>query len=184
MKSPPPKRTGLQRIATALALLSAAAAGGCGTLAKTFGSDTSSPDEFRVVTKAPLIIPPEYNLRPPRPGDPRPQELTAAQRAQRAILGSTEASGLSQGEQLLVAKAGTVLPNIRELVDYDSGGIVRKSQALSNNILGIPATPAPGATPEAEAERAAREQRAIQNATGGQPIVIKRGGGKTKLPGL
>lgn len=178
------KRAEWQRIVTALACLSAAATAGCGTLAKTFGSDTSAPDEFRVVTKAPLIIPPEFNLRPPRPGDPRPQELTAAQRAQRAILGSVDATGLSQGEQLLVGKAGTVQPNIRDLVDYDSGGIVRKSQALSNNILGVATPPAPGATPESEAERIAREQRAIQNATGGQPIVIKRGGGKTKLPGL
>ena len=34
-----------------------------------------TPDEFRVVTKAPLIIPPEYALRPPPAGGSLPAEV-------------------------------------------------------------------------------------------------------------
>lgn len=176
----------LQRLSAALALIAAAAGtSACGSLAKAFTGDKSVPDEFRVVTKAPLIIPPDYNVRPPKPGEPRPQELSSSQKAAKAILGTTEVAGLSQGEQLLVAKAGVAQPNIRDLVDYDSGGIVRKSIALSNNVLGVANPPPPGADPAAEAEKAAREQRAIQNSTGGQPVIIRRSAsGKSKLPGL
>jgi len=58
-------------------------------------------DEFAVVTKAPLIMPPDYNLRPPRPGAARPQEQSERQQAaenrnkriQRALEEMNEAEG-------------------------------------------------------------------------------------------
>jgi hypothetical protein len=34
------------------------------------------PDEFEVVQRAPLTIPPDFDLRPPKPGSPRPQEVS------------------------------------------------------------------------------------------------------------
>ena len=34
----------------------------------------NSPDEFAVGRQAPLVIPPDFALAPPRPGAPRPQE--------------------------------------------------------------------------------------------------------------
>ena len=38
---------------------------GCGSeLAKVLGTDKLPPDEFTILTKPNLIIPPEYNLRP------------------------------------------------------------------------------------------------------------------------
>ncbi len=47
--------------------------------------DRVGPDEFAVESRAPLTIPPEFDLRPPQPGAPRPQEVTAADRARRVI---------------------------------------------------------------------------------------------------
>ena len=47
--------------------------------------DQVGPDEFAVESRAPLTIPPEFALRPPQPGAPRPQEITAAERAKRVI---------------------------------------------------------------------------------------------------
>ena len=46
----------------------------CGGARQALGLTKVSPDEFRVVTKAPLVLPPDYALRPPEPGKPRPQE--------------------------------------------------------------------------------------------------------------
>ena len=43
---------------------------GCDSIRSAAGVSKSAPDEFAVVTKAPLIIPPDYNLRPPKPGAP------------------------------------------------------------------------------------------------------------------
>ena len=45
---------------------------GCSGARQTFGLDRKPPDEFSVVTRAPLAVPPEYQLRPPQPGAPRP----------------------------------------------------------------------------------------------------------------
>ena len=36
------------------------------------------PDEFAITTKAPLVVPPDYALRPPKPGESRPQELSSS----------------------------------------------------------------------------------------------------------
>ena len=43
---------------------------GCDSLRREAGMTKQSPDEFAVVTKAPLIIPPDFNLHPPAPGAP------------------------------------------------------------------------------------------------------------------
>jgi Protein of unknown function (DUF3035) len=58
---------------------------GCSDLRQAIGLDQTGPDEFAVESRAPLTIPPDFNLRPPEPGAPRPQEVTAAQKAQKLI---------------------------------------------------------------------------------------------------
>jgi hypothetical protein len=47
--------------------------------------DRVGPDEFAVESRAPLTIPPEFELRPPQPGAPRPQEATSADKARKVI---------------------------------------------------------------------------------------------------
>jgi len=70
----------LYRVCSAIALTAGLAAlggslAGCQSAAAALGMTKVVPDEFRVVTKAPLTVPPDYSLRPPAPGEPRPQEL-------------------------------------------------------------------------------------------------------------
>ena len=48
---------------------------GCNSIRQGVGLERVTPDEFRVVSMAPLSVPPEYGLRPPAPGQPRPAEL-------------------------------------------------------------------------------------------------------------
>ena len=54
---------------------------GCGDFKKAIGIEPGMPDEFAVESRAPLTIPPEFDLRPPTPGAPRPQEKSADQQA-------------------------------------------------------------------------------------------------------
>ena len=58
---------------------------GCRDMRMALGMDRAGPDEFAIESRAPLLIPPDFNLRPPTPGAPRPNEVTAAERARQAI---------------------------------------------------------------------------------------------------
>jgi hypothetical protein len=47
--------------------------------------ERTGPDEFAVETRAPLTLPPDFDLRPPQPGAPRPQDVPASEKARSAI---------------------------------------------------------------------------------------------------
>jgi len=40
----------------------------CARTSKALGLTKTAPNEFNILTKAPLVVPPEYNLRPPKVG--------------------------------------------------------------------------------------------------------------------
>jgi hypothetical protein len=49
------------------------------------GIEPTSPDEFAVESRAPLTVPPDFDLRPPAPGASRPQETSTADKARGVI---------------------------------------------------------------------------------------------------
>jgi len=107
---------------TVLVLLS-----GCGdsSLTRTFGLTRDAPDEFTVVTRAPLSMPPDFTLRPPQPGAPRPQDQSDRSQAESALvpeaaLGGVPA-GVSPGQAALVRDAGGgASADIRQRVDQEA----------------------------------------------------------------
>lgn len=111
----------------------------CGSVQSALGLEKSPPDEFAVVTKAPLVVPPDYSLRPPRPGAPRPQELQPAQSVKNALLGEPVEPGseVSAGEVALLvdAGAGRVDPNIREVINEEAGRLKDKDESFTDKIL-------------------------------------------------
>jgi Protein of unknown function (DUF3035) len=168
----------------ALVLVGAAAAvslAGCGTTKKALGLEKSAPDEFRIVTKAPLIMPPDFSLRPPRPGEARPEVLdNAGAESTQAVFGDNTGQNASPGEKLLVAKADatTVDPNIGEQVDFEGADLVRKPEAYADKVLAPNPSTATATTDE---------QESIRRVTGGGAVTIEPGRGgatPTKLPGL
>ncbi len=105
----------------------------CEGVKKQLGFTKQSPDEFKVVSRAPLSLPPDYNLRPPEPGIPRPQEGTTSQQAKNAIFrlqqpeaGTLEPKIESDGRSLAelslleAAGAGQADPNIRRIIDAET----------------------------------------------------------------
>lgn len=121
---------------TAVMMVLALATGGCG-IGKAVGGGKNAPDEFAITTKAPLVVPPDYGLRPPRPGETRPQELSPSQRAQQVLLGDTTAAPPSTGEQLLLRKANALGSDasIRSLLDAENGGRGDKDRSLANQLM-------------------------------------------------
>ena len=112
------------------------------------GLNKSSPDEFRVVSRAPLTLPPDFSLRAPEPGAPRPQVGTASQQAKRAVFrvddqqagsaaASTANSGRSLGESSLLKAAGAdeVEPDIRLIVDRETDRVNEESEDFINRLV-------------------------------------------------
>lgn len=76
----------------------------------------SSLDAFAVSKRAPLTIPPDFVLVPPKPGAPRPQEADSGQQALSAMFGNTQPPK-SQTEKDIIGLTRTVPePGIRSSV--------------------------------------------------------------------
>jgi len=185
------------RVATLSALVAVAATGlaGCQSASKALGMNKVVPDEFRVVTKAPLVVPPDYSLRPPAPGEPRPQELQPESAARMALIGQSNAASRSDGEKLLVSKAGVEKadPLIRFVVDDENGDLAHKDESFASKVMfwrkdnkgpAVATASETGAVDAAPVDAATEEAR-LKALTGNGTVVISREKqGKIKLPGL
>ncbi|MBY0566277.1 MAG: DUF3035 domain-containing protein [Hyphomonadaceae bacterium] len=177
----------MNKTMTLVALAAAAAAtSACGTISQVTGSARQSPDEFRVVTQAPLTLPPDYSLRPPRPGEARPYEREPGAEARAALFGDNVGVDASAGERAFVTAAGaqTADDEIRETIDYETQNVVRRDQGFVDRVLafGGSGDQAAPLNPEEE-ERRLAEDEAIRRATGGGEVTIERDRGGFKLPG-
>lgn len=162
---------------------------GCSSIQRGLGGSKVTPDEFRTVTIAPLSVPPEYNLRPPRPGEPRPEEIYPDQMARAALLGAQGDFEGSDAEALLVAHAGggAADPFIRSIIDGETAGVVHKSRGFADQVMfwrDGEYVPPVDATPLDSSGEAARQEQ-ILNVTGGGNVEIERDRRLLpKLPGL
>ena len=178
-----------------LAASAALAVSACGSLKQGIGLTKVVPDEFVTVSTAPLTVPPEYGLRPPAPGQPRPQELAPESAARQILLGQRQAVTRTPGEQALVAQAGgeNADPLARYVVDDEFGDLAHKEESWANRVMfwrkNDPATQAPTVTQTAEGARtidAASEHARLQALTGTQQgiSITPRRDSRFKLPGL
>jgi len=160
---------------TAMALMiGGALALSAGCASSNNGTRSGVPDEFVVVKKAPLTVPPEYSLRPPELGTVRPAEVAAVNQDQIVAFGTDIGQDASPVERMLIARAGAIAvsPVIRQTIDYDEAGLLRKRRDISDAVTGFSGS-------EEELAAAAED-----NATGGEQVVIERGSGRRiKLPG-
>lgn len=69
-----------------IACLFLLAACGSGDVRDTLGLDKSAPDEFKVVSRPPLSVPPEFDLRPPTPGAPQRSAPSTEKAAKSLVL--------------------------------------------------------------------------------------------------
>ena len=181
----------------AVLTLSAAtlALAGCGGIRDNLGLTKVTPDAFLTVSTAPLTVPPEYGLRPPAPGQPRPQELAPESAARQILLGQRQAVTRSQGEQVLVAQAGgdRADPLARYVVDDEFGDLAHKESGWADRILfwrrDDAASQAPTTTQTANGAvtiDAASEYARMQALTGGRAgiVITPRRDTGFKLPGL
>lgn len=153
--------------------VSVLALGACSSVSSALGAERTTPDEFKVVTKAPLSVPPEYSLRPPPAGQAQPAEVVAA--SDRTLsFGQDLGVNASASEKLLVRSAGAIAvsPVIRSQVDFEEAGIIRKNRTFADRVIFW------RGTEEEQAEAAG------DSATGGEDVTIAATGRPSvKLPG-
>lgn len=164
---------------------------GCG-IGRAVGGGKNAPDEFAIATKAPLVVPPDYALRPPRPGETRPQELTPSERAQQVLLGDASAAPPTAGEQLLLHKAGAFGADgsIRAVLAAENGGRAEKDRSLANQLMfwnfvggNVDDSAAPLRVDNPEEWFAARQQ-AIEDVIGEEAQVEIKKSKVLNLPGV
>jgi hypothetical protein len=85
---------------------------GCGDFKKTIGIEPTMPDEFAVESRAPLTIPPDFDLRPPSPGAPRPQEKSADQQAKEVMEEAGPGEPGKQASDFRLRRSEDGLPDI------------------------------------------------------------------------
>ena len=152
---------GFRAMRVAAVLAAGVALIGCQSIREATGVAKLPPDEFTVLTKAPLVIPPDYNLRPPQPGVAARNELDPDDAA-RAVLfqnPAAQAAALgadySDGEKNLLTKTGAlgVDPNIRRAIGADAGQ-EDQGPAFAQRVLFEGAMAPAAAAPEAMAPAA------------------------------
>ena len=154
---------------------------GCEGVSQQLGLTRAPPDEFAIVTKAPLALPPNSNLRPPEPGAPRPQELASRENAQSVLTGRRELPGAasrSQGENALLRQAGAqhADPNIRQIVNGEYTQLAERDEDFVDRLIFWQKQPPPGQVidPQRESARLRENQATGQSITTGATPVIER----------
>jgi hypothetical protein len=190
-------RRSLLTLPLALALVLPAVAG-CSSTKEMLGLTKRSPDEFQVVSRAPLSMPPDFSLRPPTPGAARPQEGTTTDQAKEIVTGYQNRSTStlqpdqipsigegqspqtteSAGESAFLQSASLtgIDPNIRKLVDEETTADPAASQTFLDDLIFWRA-PEPYGTvvdPVAEQKRLQENQALGQPTDAGETPIIER----------
>ena len=110
---------------------------GCGDFKRSIGLEPTLPDEFAVESRAPLTIPPDFDLRPPTPGAPRPQEKSADQQAKQLIEQAGPGEPGKQASDFRLRRSEDALPDIgRRSGQAPDPNAAVADQSLSSKLLG------------------------------------------------
>ena len=165
-----------------LCIAVAALVGGCSDLGTVFSRTKSPPDEFAVYSRPPLSMPPNFGLRPPAPGQTRPQEVVPRNQAATAIRGGQKGGAgaqgapgsqpaISSGTQALLRATGAhkADPDIRTMVNRESSIMVEENVTLADRIL---FWKKPGETEKGTVVDPAKEAKRIrENQALGRPLT-------------
>jgi hypothetical protein len=131
------------RLATAAILL--LALGGC-SVKQAFAPTKRDLSEFDLKTPRPLVLPPNYDLKPPAPGT-EANTPSPSTEARQSVYGATApaqseaqpetAAPTSQGEGALLQRAGAqgANPDIRQQVNSETSAVTDRGPGMTNRVL-------------------------------------------------
>ncbi len=172
-------------VPASLLLAATLALGACADTRKAIGWEKSTPDEFRVVSRAPLTLPPDFGLRPPAPGTARPQESSpqesaraAVFRAERPANAAASNAALSAGERQLLGRAGAERADasIRDTIDRETQSLADADRTFVDRLIFWQPPQAPAGSeldPGRESQRLREAQAAGRAANEGEVATIR-----------
>ncbi len=177
----------MRHLITITALIAASASmTACASATKRLGLTTNAPNEFNILTKAPLVVPPEYNLLPPRIGESSSENNYTQQAARKALIGDIDPAEPTRGEIVLMTKAGVARANQEVRIEIDGeNSVERKTDSFTDRILFWQngSVKLPNGSP-LDADLEAQRLESVMRATGGEQVTITRKPRGGKLPGL
>ncbi len=164
---------------------------GCNNVKEQLGVGRHSPDEFTVVKRAPLTLPPDYSLRAPSVGATPPASQTANQ-AKTILLGAPVAevsTGSADSVLLQKMKVQSADPAIRDVISEENGIIALENQKTidlllfwEDPVLSDENIPASEIDPKKEAERLkANKESGTPVNEGEVPVIEKKQGAIDKM---
>lgn len=128
----PMTRKNILRLSLIVLLLPSLAA--CG-----LGYGKNPPDEFNVVRRAPLILPPEFSLRPPSGGQATPAVKQGAELARLVVLRAPQSENQpDEVEQRLLKKAtrgGIYGDGVRDAIESERSGKASEDAAVIESLV-------------------------------------------------
>lgn len=162
---------------TVVLLVALAALGGCQSVKQELGVGRNSPDEFTVVKRAPLSLPPDYGLRPPADGTV-PAATGTVNAAKSVVLGEqavlkSETAPAGGADSLFLQKAGAdkADPNVRVEINKENGLIAVENKNIGEKLIFWKAEGNPDENVPASVVDPKREiQRIEKNKEEGKPV--------------
>jgi hypothetical protein len=101
------------------------------------GLNHARPDEYAVARQAPLVVPPDFTLVPPKPGAARPQDSNPNALTLQALFGGSAPRSVGETVTLNAAGADSADPGIRSNVG-DPGTTVVDKGSTTRDIIAAP----------------------------------------------
>jgi len=159
---------------------------GCSDVRESIIPSKRAPDEFAVYTRAPLNLPPEYNLRVPAPGTDRPQAVNPKDIVEEAVLGSssraenpeTQQANVTPGLNALLRDTGAADadPSIRNILNQETSILAEEDASVMERIMfwGAPSEYGSAVDPGAEKKRIQENQALGQPLGNGEVPTIEK----------
>lgn len=169
---------------------------GCNSVKQQMGFSRQSPDEFLVVKRAPLTLPPNYALRAPAGPDEIRPATQASQEAEAVISGKTSSApsakkDASKQDAAFLDKLGTANadPSVRTHLDEDNGYVALQNRSVADKLIfwqeydpSIEDAQTPVVDAKKEAERLKQnKQEGKPLNTGDVPVIEKKSGTIDKI---
>lgn len=155
-----------------LLLAGALSLSACAEVRQELGMGRHSPDEFTVVKRAPLTLPPEYALRPPSP-DNLPPASETSKSARTVLMGERQPVEPGNADAAFLQKAGATNPDaaIRGQINRDNGYIAMQNRSVTDRLIFWEEPDvAPDDMPASVVDPKAEAQRVKKNLDEGKPV--------------